>query len=723
MSSNVYISNVDDYVAPSQACVNPIFSAPTADPPQQQANDPVQKETPATDNGGGGGGGVAVSNRRRRKRTTLLQTSTDRDAEGGTAAATAANKKNDPPTAATTKQSSTEPPALASPAEVVQASLADCLACSGCVTTTETVLLEEKHSLDVLRRELMPQKNGHPTENGNETTTIHVLTLSPAAWADLFRHLELPLSKDSDNSSSSSSLLRYQQQFTHVVHTLLNIHTVLDGNLPLQWSLREAADEFCHSYRHKRQQQQPVVNGASSSSSSAAPSYEECKRQLWPSRALSKGQVQFRSPKDGSLTTLTVPPRNQGHGNNTTINSTTSTPQPLLSGSCPAVVCLVEKTAHPAVPHLATTASPMSMAGAWWKQQQQQQQQRVKIHHIAVMPCHDKKLEASRSDFSNQATQQHDVDISITTRECMELLQQAMKNKSKVELSSLSDLIQQSPLAPVSLDPARFDAPKQKGMLLSTQTTSSSSRGTTRNGSTTGTTNPPPFVAGSGGYADYIFRYACQELFGVHVDEGEIPWEPGSWNNTASATNGSHSNNPPRSARMAAALQRRNKDFYQATLYKTQEHDNNNTETYVLHKEQNFSTTASYEPVLRFALAYGMQTLQRMLKPFSTNANSGSEASPLGFDYVEAMACPSGCPNGGGQIIANDKKETPTETRNRLSQTRRYFSRPASSSVTTTMKEPLPIPLEDRHTTYHVVPPMQLSMGAAAGVAVQDIQW
>lgn len=38
-----------------------------------------------------------------------------------------------------------------------------------------------------------------------------------------------------------------------------------------------------------------------------------------------------------------------------------------------------------------------------------------KIYHVTVMPCYDKKLEASRPDFFNQEHQTRDVDCVVTT--------------------------------------------------------------------------------------------------------------------------------------------------------------------------------------------------------------------------------------------------------------------------------------------------------------------
>lgn len=39
------------------------------------------------------------------------------------------------------------------------------------------------------------------------------------------------------------------------------------------------------------------------------------------------------------------------------------------------------------------------------------------IYHVTVMPCYDKKLEASRLDFFDETTQSRDVDCVITASE------------------------------------------------------------------------------------------------------------------------------------------------------------------------------------------------------------------------------------------------------------------------------------------------------------------
>src|SRR4051812_11993638 len=45
------------------------------------------------------------------------------------------------------------------------------------------------------------------------------------------------------------------------------------------------------------------------------------------------------------------------------------------------------------------------------------------MYHVTVMPCYDKKLEASRQDFYNEQFRTRDVDCVITTGELELLLQ------------------------------------------------------------------------------------------------------------------------------------------------------------------------------------------------------------------------------------------------------------------------------------------------------------
>ena len=61
--------------------------------------------------------------------------------------------------------------------------------------------------------------------------------------------------------------------------------------------------------------------------------------------------------------------------------------------------------------------------------------------------------------------------------------------------------------------------------------------------------------------------------------------------------------------------------------------------------------------VLRFALAYGFRNIQTLMRKIKRRM--------CDYHYVEIMACPSGCLNGGGQIQAA-KGQTSTELLDKL---------------------------------------------------------
>jgi iron only hydrogenase large subunit-like protein len=141
---------------------------------------------------------------------------------------------------------------------------------------------------------------------------------------------------------------------------------------------------------------------------------------------------------------------------------------------------------------------------------------------------------------------------------------------------------------------------------------------------------------------------------------------------------------------------------------------------------ENGDSGRSSGPVLRFAIAYGFKNVQLMLQRLSK-----TEATKC-YDYVEIMACPSGCSNGGGQIGANGHRETPRETKERVRKTvstvpivrpannhdcGSYASRISGCNCFDDTSRQL------FHTHFHVVPKLELSTGATAGVALSDTKW
>lgn len=138
----------------------------------------------------------------------------------------------------------------------------------------------------------------------------------------------------------------------------------------------------------------------------------------------------------------------------------------------------------------------------------------------------------------------------------------------------------------------------------------------------------------SGGFVEFVFRYAARELFGVTVPPGPLQYVPG-----------------------------RNADYREVLL----QVDGN--------------------VVLRFAQAYGFRNIQAVIqkvRPCHTATPwtpSHSLTRPLcvqvkrgrcPLQLVEVMACPSGCLNGGGQV-KGPVAEPPAQSKERLSRVKEAF--------------------------------------------------
>lgn len=89
--------------------------------------------------------------------------------------------------------------------------------------------------------------------------------------------------------------------------------------------------------------------------------------------------------------------------------------QPRLSASCPGFVIYTEKTKPDLVPLLLNVKSPQQITGNLLKKLETEDE---KLYHLTIMPCFDKKLEASRPDSEGE------VECVITPKEFVSMLQE-----------------------------------------------------------------------------------------------------------------------------------------------------------------------------------------------------------------------------------------------------------------------------------------------------------
>lgn len=718
-SSSVILDNVDDYLVTSQACVNPAFQPST----KLSAGD--KNDASVEEGKGPSSANVIVPRRRRRivrKKINLTDSKlSDKLSEGKLATISLSRPVS--------KESDEEKK------NIVKASMADCLACSGCVTTAETVMMEEKHSLKSLRKRLTSIKGGDRPL---------VVTLSPNSWADLSRHWNLDFQrqrlsnreaedKEEENvcyDNCEDNLQNfYLSRFTMLLSKILSVKMVVDGNVPLQWSWIGEAQEFCQIY--EKNQKKIMIED-----DQGKPDHPPL-----PSMAIDSSKTLYYTI-DGT----------------SEIKDNRNRPSPILpliSGSCPALVCLVEKTLTKLVPHLSQGISPMSMVGMILKSyesdgsdsndesmdsatndENNNKSNNSSWDHWAIMPCHDKKLEASRKDFARRENSgEQAVDLVISTQECVELVeewivsqhkqnntrvyfQQKRPTNTSVEsyLASLSPShVSTTILEPNDLLQKSFSATGKLPLLVTTPVIC-------RDDITYSKTNvmQKQMAFSSGGHANFIFHYAAKKLFGCTL-ENDHGVQRVEWKAASLATKN------VRSARLGKLLKQH---YYKAKLYRYLDGSYGTTQV----QSQIESDEESATVVLHFAIAHGMQTMQRALKQVvQTPIRDIEKDSSNTLHYLEAMACPHGCVNGGGSArlslslsttstdplvstSAGLRRETPTETRQRVQSTLDYLEVPRiDDSITLTAQFP--------RTEYHVVPPMNYTTGAVAGEKVENMIW
>ncbi|KAH7888586.1 iron hydrogenase [Phlebopus sp. FC_14] len=251
---------------------------------------------------------------------------------------------------------------------------------------------------------------------------------------------------------------------------------------------------------------------------------------------------------------------------------------PMLASACPGWICYAEKAHSEMLPFISRTKSPQQVMGtlvklwlgkAWGKQPDQ-------IYHVSVMPCYDKKLEASRQDFYNELYSTRDVDCVITTGE-LELLMREKGWDLSVPVDGEG----------TSLAFEESDFP----MLLSHPGTSSGS---------------------------YL-----HSLISAVTRASSEPLD-------------------------LSVKTVRTSDYEEYTLRKpsTGEVVFKGAKCYGFRNLQNVVRKVGKEA----GIQVGKGAAGRMVGARSRAKKNGAEGDEKGYDYVEVMACPGGCVNGGGQL-------------------------------------------------------------------------
>ena len=283
--------------------------------------------------------------------------------------------------------------------------------------------------------------------------------------------------------------------------------------------------------------------------------------------------------------------------------------QPILTSACPGWICYAEKKHPHILPHLSRLKSPQALLGTMIKTSLSKAfgVSPDKIWHVAIMPCFDKKLEASReeltcdhwSDCEGIKAAVRDVDCVITTKELLMLA-----DSRGIDFGAL-------PRTPVSL----LDRPSFPDATLSSFLRPRRQFAPRRNGDKS-----------SGSSGGYLY----------HIVKSYQASHPGSQIYTERGRNADV---------MDYTVRQNGQIIFKAARY------------YGFRNIQNL--VRKLEPAKQSRMPGAKAVGAR--KPGSTNTST--------YQYIEVMACPGGCTNGGGQIKLDDavlKSQTATGSRSTL---------------------------------------------------------
>ncbi|KAI1985579.1 Cytosolic Fe-S cluster assembly factor nar1 [Ophidiomyces ophidiicola] len=433
-----------------------------------------------------------------------------------------------------------------------QISLTDCLSCSGCVTSAEAVLISLQSHAEVLNTlDAYPELRIADLPNGSQDTElengrIYVVSVSPQVRASLaatYGISELQAGNMIEQFFCGPQGLRAGGKRRNGFAWMVDTNVMRD--VVLEVSANEVAESLSNS-----------------------------------ESAIATDSTDFPTPR-----------------------------RPILSSACPGWICYAEKTHPHVLPHLSRLKSPQALTGTFIKTilSKTLDVHPSRIWHLAVMPCFDKKLEASRQELTDVAWHSpkrdtlaasatgkpvRDVDCVITSRELLMLASSRNISLSKLPLS---------PLPPSYLPD--FPEPNIASFLFPKSHISNQSL----------SSGP------SGGYLHHILT-----TYQKHHPNSTIQAQRG-----------------------------RNADVVNYTLI----------------------SNSTGQPIIKAARYYGFRNIQnlvRKLRPARasrlpgakqpTARRLGSSTASAGggisdYSYIEVMACPGGCTNGGGQIRVEDARE------------------------------------------------------------------
>lgn len=574
---SVFLTNLDDYILPTQACVNPFVL-------ERSEGTSIEE----------------ISNKSNNESNNKLKITLETDESYSSFHTNTSGMEHSIKPDLIKVKSSQQSGSIK---KVAAVSLNDCLACNGCITSTESVLIEEQSY-----HKLMDKLKLNDCDI--------VVGISPQSLASIASFLAI---SSIDLFFKLSSVLKG-----------LGIKYVIDMTSVGDIVLLEGREEFLFRYKNGFNNEWKSPPSTTSISSTSLHIIEG---------NANKDLYELNS-SNSNIQRLDVGyPKLAQH-------------LPIIVSHCPGWICYAEKSQPQSLQYISTTKSAQQIFGTLVREiTSRLEPSHRPLYIVSVQPCFDKKLEASRNDFFHEQNNYREIDLVISTTEIWNLLEdQLALHKSAQSLTGTHIDITMNDFL------SKFSSYEESSNTMNIENLF-------RSCSVDGTNFMSALNEnnGSGGYLEYLYRYAMEKLFNISLNNQQLEYKIG-----------------------------RNADIAEVEM-----------------------TTGADMRTLKFAKAYGFRNIQSIMMKMKRNK--------CDYDFIEIMACPSGCLNGGGQIrIENTASESSSSMKDRISNLSRVYNenvivhKPEDSKLAKYIYSPefLEHPsssksIELLHTRYHAVPKLE----------------
>ncbi|KAG5511389.1 hypothetical protein JKF63_07352 [Porcisia hertigi] len=458
--------------------------------------------------------------------------------------------------------------ATAQYADVVKISLQDCLACSGCVTTAETVLVNAQSRHEIVSALLKSLSSSSRTATGC-TSRPRLVSIS---------------------SQSCASLAAYLHMSTASVYELIAgfVRATL-STAALQDAARNAEGAAAGSPRDAGGYEEEAKGAPLAATMDAAPlAFPLSEPQIYVI------DLEWAEQLSAELTAQEYNRRCRNSG------SAEVGPLPLIVSACPGWVCYCEKQGSALLPHLCPVMSAQGIAGSYAKRTVAPD-----MYHISIQPCFDRKLEAAR-DFMASPTMDRTTnatDPPIFYTDCVlstaELLEWMREMDSSLPWRGRLDT---DLLAPVDLAGDYQKSHTDQRPRESNEEEVSTSSPPAATSSASVPAREAARLAGSGGYHQVAIAHRLR----VEGSGTVLPSSSPSSSTQSASTN---------------------------MVYEVKRNHNHQI------------ITCGALPNEAFCIGYGFQQVQNVVRGLKKRT-----PAMRSYTFIELMACPDGCLNGGGQV-------------------------------------------------------------------------